>query len=231
MDVKVDESWSDGAWVRYGSDKDTWKCFRDFLFLNITQDTAQLDARVQSEPVLDNARFKIPSRHRNKTIATDLKNIWIHSLNLVHMHDPVNDLTDDIITADEMREHCYKYAPNPTSRSTHEWVDELMELWPTLRGALPPNVVDATVDPDPPDPNGYIHLEEQDRNSMYLVTLAVQTKCKQRRCSELPMNRSRLPADDADFRWAWLRRNPLFRATFGQARGSMWHGPSVFREL
>ena len=51
----------------------------------MTQDTSKLDARVQSEPVLDNPRFEIPALHRNKKKATELKNKWIRTLNLVHV--------------------------------------------------------------------------------------------------------------------------------------------------
>ena len=144
------------------------QCFRDFLPLNMTQDTSKLDARVQSEPVLDNPRFEIPALHRNKKKATELKNKWIRTLNLVHMHNLVNDLTDDIITEDEMRGQCYLNVPNPTSPSAHEWVDELMEPWPIIRGALPQDALDATVRAPPPPPNGYLHLEEQNGATMYL---------------------------------------------------------------
>ena len=90
------------------------QCFRDFMTLEITQATGTLDAHVQSEPVLDNARVSIPPLHRNKSAAADLKRRWIRTLNLVHMHNLVNELTDEIITADEMRGQCYEYAPNPT---------------------------------------------------------------------------------------------------------------------
>ena len=70
---------------------------------------------------------------------------------------------------DKLEPGNYRYAPNPTARSTHEWVDTLMGSWPTLRSAIPSDVLDATVDPVPPAPNGYIHLEEQTGASMYLL--------------------------------------------------------------
>ena len=127
------------------------ECIKQFEFLKLTQDTDYLDQFVEGEPIFFNHRFDIP-------ISDDAATKWAASIGLQRIHNLIDDNTEAIFTDAEMEEYTYTHAP-PGIRNTpsvHEWSEDLMQSWRTIRYTIPQEIIDAATSAFDPTPNTYV---------------------------------------------------------------------------